>query len=166
MKLIEKIIKRMQYKVQHYNPEKYWKYRNYIVDSRNNKLFRLIKLYYLKKCDAFNNSSMGTDLNNSANFCEAPRFPHGLNGIIISHNASIGYKSTIYQQVTIGENENREAPQIGNNVIIYAGAKIIGNIKVGNNVIIGAGAVVVKDVPDNAVVGGVPARILKYREVK
>ena len=52
------------------------------------------------------------------------------------------------------------APKVGDNVVICTGAKLIGNITIGNNVIIGAGAVVVKDVPDNAVVGGVPAKIL------
>lgn len=53
-------------------------------------------------------------------------------------------------------------PVIGDNVKIGTGAKIIGGVTVGNNVFIGANAVVVKDVPDNCVVGGVPAKIIKY----
>ena len=55
------------------------------------------------------------------------------------------------------------APTIGNNVIIGAGAKIMGDVKIGNNVTIGANAVVTHDVPDNCVVGGVPAKIIKYK---
>lgn len=166
MNLTKNLIMHIQYKVQHYNPNKYWKYRKYVINKNNIKIFRLLKLYYIKRCDAFNNSSMGTDLNNSATFNSSPHFPHGLNGIIVSHNAHIGYNSTIYHQVTIGENEKKEAPKIGNNVIIYAGAKVIGNVVIGNNVIIGAGAVVVKNIPDNAIVAGVPAKIIRYREEK
>ena len=54
-------------------------------------------------------------------------------------------------------------PTIGDNCIIYPGAKIFGKITIGNNVVIGANAVVNKDVPDNAVVAGVPARIIRYK---
>ncbi len=73
----------------------------------------------------------------------------------------IGKDCTIFQQVTIGNGATGN-PTIGNDVIIYAGAKVIGNIRIGNNVKIGANAVVVKDVPDNVVVAGVPAKIIKH----
>ena len=56
-------------------------------------------------------------------------------------------------------------PEIGDNVIIYTGAKIIGNIKIGNNVIIGANSVVVSDIQDNVTVAGVPAKIVKERKI-
>ena len=71
----------------------------------------------------------------------------------------IGSNCKIYQQVTIGFN-GTEIPVIGNNVTICSGAKVIGGIKIGNNVIIGANAVVVKDIDNNCVVGGVPAKII------
>lgn len=77
-----------------------------------------------------------------------PSLPHGLHGIFISRYARIGENCRIYQNVTIGE-VNREAPVIGDNCLIGAGAVIIGNIRIGDNVCIGAGAVVGKDVPDN-----------------
>lgn len=53
---------------------------------------------------------------------------------------------------------------IGDNVFISTGVKIIGGVTIGDNVVIGANSVVVKDIPSNAIVGGVPAKILKYRE--
>lgn len=111
--------------------------------------------------DAFNNASMGTNLNRGAVFEDTPKLPHGLNGIIVSYYAHIGKNCTIRQQVTIAQNDQNKAPYIKDNVVIGAGAKLICDIVIGNNVIIGANAVVVKDVPDNCVVGGVPAKIIK-----
>ena len=70
---------------------------------------------------------------------------------------------TIFQGVTIGSMRGKGVPVIGNNVVIAAGAKVIGDVRIGNNVFIGANAVVVKDVPDGAVVGGNPARIISMK---
>lgn len=84
-------------------------------------------------------------------------------GIVVSGAAVIGDNCNISQGVTIGvagKGENRGVPQLGNNVYMAAGAKLIGKIKVGNNVAIGANAVVTKDVPDNAVVVGIPAKVI------
>ena len=72
-------------------------------------------------------------------------------GIIVSHNAAIGSNCTIFHQVTIGEGKDG-APVIGDNVLIGAGAKIIGNVKIGANSKIGVNAVVVHDVPENSIV--------------
>ena len=52
---------------------------------------------------------------------------------------------------------------IGDNVIICCGAKVIGGVNIGNNTIIGAQALVIHDVPENAIVGGVPAKVIKYK---
>ena len=68
----------------------------------------------------------------------------------------IGKNCYIFQNVTIGYLNETDKPTIGDNVTIYAGAKILGNVKVGDNCIVGANAVVVKDVPDNCNVVGVP----------
>lgn len=62
---------------------------------------------------------------------------------------------------TLGAKGNGR-PVIGNNVTLGANVTIIGHVHIGNNVIVGAGSVVVKDVPDNCVVAGNPARIIKY----
>lgn len=136
----------------HYNEKKYWKYREVIVNpKKGTKLGKIIKLLYIKKCDAYNNASMGTHLNFGAKFDDIPNLPHGLNGIIVSHNAVIGSKCWIFHQVTIGEGRGG-APVIGDNVVLGAGCKIIGGVKIGSNAKIGAGCVVMKDIPDNAVV--------------
>ena len=73
---------------------------------------------------------------------------------------SVGEYFKIYHNVTIGNN-NGGLPTIGNNVSIYTGATVVGNIHIGNNVIIGAGCVVTKSVPDNCTVIGNPAIIVK-----
>lgn len=138
--------------VQRYDHEKYWRYREIVVDPRKgSKIGDLFRLYYIKRADAFNNASMGTHRNFGAAFGSAPNLPHGLNGIIISHNAVIGENATIFHQVTIGEGRGG-APMIGKNVLIGAGAKVIGGIRIGDNVRIGAGCTVMRDVPDNTTV--------------
>lgn len=78
---------------------------------------------------------------------------------------SIGENFYVNHLVTVGEVEGKR-PIIGDNVSIYAGAIVIGDITIGNNSKIGAGAVVVKDVPNNAIVVGNPAKIIKLNGVK
>ena len=87
-------------------------------------------------------------------------------GVVIHNDAVIGENCVISQQVTIGGGNSHYPglPIIGNNVFISHGAVVFGGIIIGNNVTIGANAVVNKPVPDNAVVGGVPAKILKIKE--
>ena len=138
--------------IQHYNHAKYWRYRAIVVDpNKGSKLGDLFRLYYIKRADASNCASMGTHRNFGAVFATPPHLPHGINGIIVSHNAVIGKNCRILHQVTIGEGRGG-APVIGDNVLIGAGAKLIGGIHIGNNVSIGAGCVVMEDIPDNTIV--------------
>lgn len=87
-------------------------------------------------------------------------------GVVIHIKSKIGCNCTISQQVTLGAGNPHYpgAPIVGDNVYIAKGAIVFGGITIGNNVIIGANAVVNKPVPDNAIVAGVPARILRIRE--
>lgn len=83
--------------------------------------------------------------------------------IIVNPYAKIGSGAVLNPGVTIGNKHGRyDTPEIGDNVTFGTGAKVIGPIKVGNNVTIAPNAVVVKDVPDNAIVAGVPAKIIKF----
>lgn len=83
-------------------------------------------------------------------------------GVVIHQKAKIGRNVMVGPQVTIGGRSNKkDVPVIGNNVYIGTGAKILGDITIGNNVLVGANAVVIKSVPDNTIVAGNPATILK-----
>ncbi|HIJ70842.1 MAG TPA: hypothetical protein HPP87_05695 [Planctomycetes bacterium] len=93
------------------------------------------------------------------------QLPHP-NGVVIGAGVTIGEGVTIYQQVALGgrgkvgfKADASDYPQIGSFVTIYAGAKIIGAIKIGPGSHIGANAVVLKDVPADSVAVGVPAKI-------
>lgn len=88
---------------------------------------------------------------------------HGV-GVVIGETAIIGDDVLLYQDVTLGGTgleKGKRHPTIGSNVVIGAGAKVLGNITVGDNSYIGANAVVIKDVPPNSTVVGVPGRITK-----
>jgi len=80
--------------------------------------------------------------------------------------ATIGSNCTILPMVLLGKKNPgvQGKIEIGDNCYISTGVTILGPVKIGNNVTIGAGAVVTKDIPDNAVVGGVPAKVIKIKE--
>lgn len=88
---------------------------------------------------------------------------HGM-GVVIGETSVVGDDVTMYQGVTLGgtgKEKGKRHPNIGDNVVIGTGAKILGNITIGDNSYIGANAVVLKDVPSNSTVVGVPGRITK-----
>ncbi len=87
---------------------------------------------------------------------------HGM-GVVIGETTEIGDNCTIYQNVTLGgtgKETGKRHPTLGDNVLVGAGAKVLGPFKVGNNARIAAGAVVLNEVPDNATAVGVPARMI------
>lgn len=94
---------------------------------------------------------------------------HGT-GVVVGETAIIGNSVTMYQGVTLGgtgKERGKRHPTIGDNVVIGAGAKILGNITVGSNSMVGANAVVLQHVPENSTVVGVPGRIVtRTREQK
>ncbi|MEI6730429.1 MAG: serine O-acetyltransferase, partial [Pseudomonadota bacterium] len=90
---------------------------------------------------------------------------HGM-GVVIGETASIGNDVTIYHDVTLGGTSFEKGirhPQIGNNVIIGAGAQILGPIHIGNNARVGSNSVVVKDVEEGITVVGVPAHSVEHK---
>jgi len=89
---------------------------------------------------------------------------HGM-GVVIGETAIVGDYTLIYQGVTLGgtgKECGKRHPTLGSNVVVGAGAKVLGNIEIGNNVRIGAGSVVLRNVPSDCTVVGVPGRII-YR---
>lgn len=92
---------------------------------------------------------------------------HGM-GVVIGETARVGDDVTIYQGVTLGGTGKRNGkrhPTLRNNVVVGAGAQILGNITVGENSRVGAGSVVLTDVPDNSTIVGVPGHLI-FREGK
>lgn len=101
----------------------------------------------------------------TAEIGEKSKLAYGGIGVVIHSRSKIGRKVIIGQGVTIGRKLNPKGiPTIGDNVYISTGAKIMGDIKIGNNVLIGANSVVIKDVPNNCIVAGNPAKVLRNVE--
>lgn len=99
--------------------------------------------------------------------CIGRRFfiDHGM-GVVIGETAEIGDDCTLYHGVTLGGTswkKGKRHPTLGNNVVVGAGAKVLGPITIGTNGRVGSNAVVVKDVPANATVVGIPGHIVKIQ---
>lgn len=93
---------------------------------------------------------------------------HG-HGVVIGETAVLGNNVTLYQGVTLGgtgKEQGKRHPTLGDNVMVSAGAKVLGSFTVGSNSKIGAGSVVVSEVPPNSTVVGVPGRVVKRNGVK
>lgn len=91
---------------------------------------------------------------------------HGM-GVVIGETAEVGDDVLMYHGVTLGGLINKKIkrhPSVGNNVLIGAGAVLLGNINIGNDCKIGANAVVLEDVPDDCTAVGVPAQIIKHKK--
>ena len=96
------------------------------------------------------------------------RIYHAGDFIHVGKNVKIGKNCTILPGVVFGnktEKEDNTPVTVGDNCYFGLGVKILGPVKIGNNVTIGANAVVTKDIPDNAVVGGIPAKIIKIKQL-
>ncbi|MBS1846676.1 MAG: hypothetical protein JST73_00200 [Actinobacteria bacterium] len=107
----------------------------------------------------------GTEIMPGARIDEDVSFIHG-QAIVIGESATIGSGSRIWHQVTLGAASRHDTsmPIVGRNVYVYAGAKLIGGITVGDHASIGANAVVTDDVPDGAIVAGIPARVVGWND--
>jgi len=108
----------------------------------------------------------GIEIHPGADIGDGFFIDHGM-GVVIGETSQIGDNCHLYQGVTLGGTSTKRSkrhPTLGDNVVVGAGAKLIGAIDVGNNVRIGAGSVVVANVPDNATVVGVPGHVVAYHD--
>jgi serine O-acetyltransferase len=105
----------------------------------------------------------GVEIHPGAKIGKSFFIDHGM-GVVIGETAIVGDNVLLYQGTTLGgtgKETGKRHPTLGNNVVVGAGAKILGNITIGDNSYIGANAVVIKDVPPNSTVVGIPGRITK-----
>ncbi|WP_214829909.1 serine O-acetyltransferase [Exiguobacterium algae] len=115
-----------------------------------------------KLLSQFSRWMTGIEIHPGAVLGERVFIDHGF-GIVIGETAVIGNDVTIYQGVTLGgtgKEKGKRHPTIGNDVLISAGAKVLGNIMIGDCVKIGASSVVLKDVPSDSTVVGIPGRVV------
>ena len=107
-------------------------------------------------------SLTGVEIHPGAQIGHSVFIDHGM-GVVIGETAVVGERCLLYQGVTLGGTgkvNGKRHPTLGNNVVVGAGAKVLGNIKIGSNTRIGAGSVVLKDVEADCTVVGIPGRII------
>jgi len=122
------------------------------------------KIFFLARCvSQFSRFITGIEIHPGAVLGRGLFIDHGM-GVVIGETAEVGDNCTIYHGVTLGgtgKDKGKRHPTIGNNVLIGAGAKLLGPITVGDNAMIGAGAVVLDNVEPETTVAGVKARAVK-----
>ncbi len=135
----------------------------------SNYLYKKKRFFIARFISQLSRHMTGIEIHPGATIGNGILIDHGM-GVVIGEATVIGDRVTIYQGVTLGatgnEKEWKRHPNIGNNVIIGSGAKVLGPINIGNNVKIGANSVVLKDVPDNCTVVGIPARIMPPKKLE
>lgn len=125
-------------------------------------LYRKKFFFFARLISQFSRFITGIEIHPGAQLGKRIFFDHGM-GIVIGETAIVGDDCVIFHGVTLGglsSNKVKRHPTIKNNVMIGAGAKLLGDIIIGDNVKIGANSVVLKNIPDNCVAVGAPAKII------
>ncbi len=107
----------------------------------------------------------GIEIHPGAKIGKGVFIDHGM-GVVIGETAIVGDYAMLYQGVTLGgtgKETGKRHPTLGQNVVVGAGAKVLGNIQIGDRVCIGAGSVVLRNIPANSTVVGIPGRIVRHQ---
>ena len=135
-----------------------------VIGHRVAHFFYVHKLRFLARCvSQWSRFWTGIEIHPGAKIGRRLVIDHGM-GIVIGETAEIGDDVLLYQGVTLGgtgKEHGKRHPTLGNNVLVGAGAKILGPFKVGDNARIASGAVVLEEIPPDATAVGVPARIVR-----
>lgn len=134
-----------------------------ILHRISNQLYRFNLPFFPRWLSQFNRWLTGIEIHPAAKIGKGLFIDHGM-GVVIGETTVIGNNVTLYQGVTLGgtgKERGKRHPNIGDNVVIGAGAKVLGNITIGENSYVGANAVVLRDVAPNSTVVGVPGKVTK-----
>ena len=119
--------------------------------------------YFAGMCAKHARKKFGIEIHPGAVIGSKCFIDHGM-GVVIGETAEVGENCVIYQGVTLGgtgKDKGKRHPTLGDNVVVSAGAQVLGPLKIGNNVKIGAGSVVLHDVPNNSTVVGIPGVVVR-----
>lgn len=133
-----------------------------------NKLYKQGNFFAARAVSQWARNITGIEIHPAATIGKGLFIDHGC-AVVIGETTVIGDNCTIYQGATLGgtgKHIGKRHPTIGNNVMIGAGAKVLGPITIGDNSKIAAGAVVLKDIPANSTAVGVPARVVRGKTVE
>ncbi|WP_148550584.1 serine O-acetyltransferase EpsC [Paraclostridium bifermentans] len=126
--------------------------------------FYKYKMFFIARfISQVNRFITGIEIHPGATIGSGILIDHGM-GVVIGETAEVGNRVTIYHGTTLGgtgKDSGKRHPTVGDNVVIGAGAKVLGPITIGENSKVGANAVVLKDVPPNSTVVGIPGKIIK-----
>lgn len=146
----------------HLNLIFFFRTASYLRNKRNifaRIIYNVIKfIYYRKQLITGIQLPIGTEVGGGLHFIH-------FSDIVIAASSIIGENCTILNGVTLGHSFSARkdgTPTLGDNVVVFTGAKLLGAIHIGNRAVIAANAVVTKDVPENCIVAGNPARIISY----
>lgn len=132
------------------------------------KLYLGKKYFPARAVSQFAKFITGIEIHPGATIGRGLVIDHG-SGVVIGETAEIGDNCTLYQGVTLGgtgKDTGKRHPTLGNNVMVGAGAKVLGPFRIGDNAKIAAGAVVLEEIPANATAVGIPARVVRRDGVR
>lgn len=143
----------------------FWAIYNY---RRAHKLYLKGKVFKARKISQRTARKTGIEIHPAAEIGKGLFIDHG-HGVVIGETTIIGDNVTLYQGVTLGgtgKEKGKRHPTIGDNVMIGAGAKVLGSFSIGDNSKVAAGSVVLEEVPPNCTVVGVPGIVVKQDDVR